>query len=101
MDFFRGKGLIAERLRLAGVNDEGDLWFHIRKKFFVVEAKNTKAFSPSTWMQEAVKERNNWLKNRKSHTDATPIVIAKRRNHGIEKAFVIIELEEFVRMLDE
>jgi Holliday junction resolvase len=100
VEYFRDQGLVAERLRLSGTNDEGDLWFFKNKKFIIVEAKNTKGFLPGQWMKEAVLEAQNWLKKRKSSGPAIPIVIAKRRQHNVGKAFVIIELDTFMEVME-
>lgn len=100
VDYFRDRDLVAERLRLTGSADEGDLWFFKDKKFFVVEAKNTKGFLPGQWIKEAVVEAENWLKKRKSKGPAIPIVIAKRRQHGVGKAYVILELDTFMEVIE-
>lgn len=100
VDYFRGLDLVAERLRLSGTNDEGDLWFVKDNKFYIVEAKNTKGFNPGVWIKEAVVEAQNWLTKRKSTKPVIPIVIAKRRQHGVGKAYVIMELDTFMEVLD-
>jgi hypothetical protein len=50
-------------------------------------------------MKEAVLEAQNWIKKRKSSGPAIPIVIAKRRQHGVGKAFVILELDTFMEVI--
>ena len=101
VEYFRSKELISERLRLSGTYDEGDLWFLSNKKYFVVEAKNEKGFKPGPWMQEAVLERDNWKKRRKHKDKVIPLVIAKRRQSNVSKAFVIIQLDEFMELINE
>jgi hypothetical protein len=101
IDYFRSKELISERLRLSGNYDEGDLWFLNRQVYFVVEAKNEKGFKPGPWTQEAVLERDNWKKRRKNNGRVIPLVIAKRRQSNVSKAFVIIQLDEFMELINE
>ena len=101
VEYFRSLDLLAERLRLSGSYDEGDLWFFANRKYFIVEAKNEKGFKPGPWMQEAVLERDNWMKRRKKSGRAIPLVIAKRRQSNVSKAFVIIQLDEFMELANE
>jgi hypothetical protein len=101
VEYFRSKELIAERLRLSGTYDEGDLWFLSKQIYFVVEAKNEKGFKPGPWIQEAVLERDNWKKRRKNFGRVIPLVIAKRRQSNVSKAFVIIQLDEFMELVNE
>lgn len=93
--------LLSERLRLSGSSDEGDLWFYADQRYFVVEAKNEKGFKPGPWMQEAVLERDNWMKRRNKSGRAIPLVIAKRRQSNVSKAFVIIQLDELMELINE
>jgi hypothetical protein len=101
VEYFRSKELISERLRLSGTYDEGDLWFLSKQIYFVVEAKNEKGFKPGPWMQEAVLERDNWKKRRKNFGRVIPLVIAKRRQSNVSKAFVIIQLDEFMELIND
>ena len=64
LKFFRSKGLLAERLRLSGKHDEGDLVVVIAGKTHIIEAKNRKAISLPTFWQEAVVESKNYAKAR-------------------------------------
>ena len=41
MKWFRGLGVLAERLRLAGKDDEGDLVCVVSGKTYILELKNT------------------------------------------------------------
>ncbi len=65
------------------------------------EAKNEKGFKPGPWTQEAVLERDNWRKRRKNNGRVIPLVIAKRRQSNVSKAFVIIQLDEFMELINE
>jgi len=64
MKWFRSLGILAERLRLAGKDDEGDI--------VVVIARGIGEVPPA-------------------------YVIVKRRNAGIEKAWVIQDLEQWIK----
>ena len=97
LDYFREHHLVAERLRLTGRNDEGDLMVFLNAKtVLVVEAKNEQSFKPGTWINEANIEAANWATSRKSTLDVVPVVIAKRRQHSAGKAYVIMELDTFM-----
>lgn len=97
LDYFRDQHLVAERLRLTGRHDEGDLMVFLdAKTVLVVEAKNEQSFKPGTWINEANIEAANWATSRKSTLDVVPIVVAKRRRHGTGKAYVIMELDTFM-----
>ncbi len=51
--------------------------------------------------EEAVLERDNWKKRRKNSGKVVPLVIAKRRQSNVSKAFVIIQLDEFMELINE
>ena len=99
LDYFRDLGLVAERMRLTGKNDEGDLMVYLNaKKVLIVEAKNEQSFKPGPWINEANIESANWAIARKATVDVVPVVVAKRRQNGTGKAYVIMELDTFMEL---
>jgi Holliday junction resolvase len=102
LDYFRSHQLVAERLRLAGKHDEGDVMVYIDgKTVLIVEAKNEQSFKPGPWINEANIEAANWAVARKATVEVVPIVVAKRRNHGTGKAYVIMELDTFMERVNK
>lgn len=97
MKWFRSLGVLAERLRLAGKDDEGDIVVIIAGKTYVLELKNTVKLSlPEFWRQAQV-EALNYAKARGIGEVPPAYVIVKRRNAGIEKAWVIQDLEQWIK----
>lgn len=103
LKFFRGRKWKAERLRLAGVNDEGDLAVIAPNGMvIIVEAKATKSLTPAEFVKEAELEADNWAKARGYDAgSAVPIVAFKRRQHSVAKAYVIISLDKFMEIFEE
>lgn len=97
--WFRRIGLKAERLRLTGKNDEGDLALTDDDGFvYVVEAKAEKSMDLSGYVNEARVEAANYEKARGLPAGSVmPIAIVKRRNQPIERAYVVTELGEFFK----
>ena len=97
MKWFRSLGILAERLRLAGKDDEGDIVVIIAGKTYVLELKNTVKLSlPEFWRQAQV-EALNYAKARGIGEVPPAYVIVKRRNAGIEKSWVIQDLEQWIK----
>jgi Holliday junction resolvase len=97
MKWFRGLGVFAERLRLAGKDDEGDLVCVVSAKTYILELKNTARLSlPEFWRQAQV-EALNYAKARGLGEVPPAYVVVKRRNAGIEKAWVIQDLEQWLK----
>lgn len=92
----RSVGEDAERLRLTGAEDEGDLV--VREDgglFTVIETKNAR-FEPGPFLDEAERERLNFAK----HRDIDParvesLVIVKRRGKNWRHAFVLTTVENY------
>lgn len=97
LTYFRQRGLLAERLPKTGVKDEGDLWVHggNMDRYCVVEAKNAARITLSEWVEEAKLEAAHFAAAR-GLTFANPIVVIKRRNHGVERAYVVQELDDWL-----
>ena len=79
----------AERRALAGSNDRGDV---TGIPGVVIEAKNTKVIALAEWMDETVVETLN-------ARASLGFCIFPRRNHTTGRAYVLMELDQFIEML--
>ena len=89
-------GVKAEKLTQAGKNDEGDMVVEIAGKTYVLELKDCKTISLPQFWREAEAEAINYAKARGLEVVPPAYIVAKRRNSGIEKAWVICPLENWV-----
>lgn len=95
MKWFRKMGILAERLRLSGSEDEGDLVVIVAGKTYIFELKNTKKLNLKEFWDEAQTEATNYAKHRNSNKPLS-YVLYKRRNAGIEQAWVIQDLTQWL-----
>lgn len=105
LDYLRDRGYDAERLRLTGKEDEGDLLIRrdvpgLAVSRFVLEAKNVKRMSLAGWVQEAEVEAANYADHRGLHSaDVHWAVVHKKHGKGVAKSYVTLPLDEFLRLL--
>lgn len=97
MKYLRKLGHFAERLAKAGASDEGDLVTIIAGQTYILECKNRKKIDLPTFWDEAQKEAKNYAKARGQVVAPLAFVIVKRRNHGVEKAWVIQDLDQWLQ----
>lgn len=96
MKWLRSVGAIADRLRLAGKDDEGDLVCVIAGQTYILELKNTARLNlPEFWRQAEV-EALNYAKARGIGEVPLHYVVVKRRNAGIDKAWVVQDLTQWL-----
>ena len=97
MKWLRSMGAVADRLRLAGKDDEGDLVCVIAGQSYILELKNTARLDlPEFWRQAEV-EALNYAKARGIGEVPLHYVVVKRRNSGIDKSWVIQSLEQWTK----
>lgn len=96
LKWLRDKGLLAERLRLAGKADEGDIVCFVAGQPYVLELKATARLDLPAYWREAITEAENYAKARNLPATPPSYVIVKRRGKGIEDAWVIQTLEKWV-----
>lgn len=96
-DFFRSLKLYIERLTKAGKNDEGDLVTIIAGKTYIFECKNVKKMDLPKFWDEAQIEAKNYAKARELEEVPLSYVIIKRRNHSVGKAWVVQDLNQWIR----
>ena len=97
MKWFRSIGAIAERLRLAGKDDEGDLVCVIAGKTYILELKNTARLNLPEFWRQAQLEALNYAKARGLGEVPLHYVVVKRRNAGIDKAWVVQDLTQWMK----
>lgn len=100
MKWLRSKGLLAERLRLAGKDDEGDIVCIVAGNPYVFELKATAKMQLPEFWREATIEAKNYAKARGLEKVPPAYVIVKRRNGGIDDAWVIQTLDQWVRVVN-
>jgi hypothetical protein len=96
MRWLRSAGAFCEKLALAGKADEGDLVAIIGGKQYILELKNRKTISLPEFWREAEVEAENYAKARGLAEVPLHYVILKRRSAGIEKAWVIQDLQQWL-----
>jgi Holliday junction resolvase len=97
MRYLREQEAVAERLTKAGAKDEGDLYVFLQGKTYVLELKNRKKLDLPAFWDEAQVEARNYAKARSLPVVPPAFVVVKRRQHGIEKSWVIQDLDQWVR----
>ena len=96
MKKLRELGAKVERLTKAGKNDEGDLCVVIAGKTYILELKDWAKWNLPQFWREATLEAANYAKARGLEQTPPCYVVVKRRNSGIEKAWVIQDLESWL-----
>lgn len=96
LKWLRDKGLMAERLRLAGKADEGDIVCFVAGQPYIFELKATVRLDLPQFWREATVEAANYAKARGLKEIPPAYVIVKRRQAGIDQAWVIQTLEQWV-----
>ena len=92
-DYFQDLGLDCTRLAQNGSIDIGDLALRVHLKHYVIECKAEKSIDLAGWVTEAAIEADNYATlNRLDRSLVVPVVVAKRRMAGIDRAYVIQEL---------
>lgn len=103
--WFRDRGYQAERLRLAGTRDEGDLRVDVEDGIVVVEAKAPGAGNSidlAGWIREAHLEAANFARARGVTGDiVTPVVVIKARGKSLAEAYVVQRLGDVYPDVEE
>jgi Holliday junction resolvase len=93
--WFRDKKFKAERLRLAGKDDEGDVVVVVADQVYLFECKNTASLKLDEFWRQIELEASNYAKARQTKIPLH-YVLWKRRRKGINKTWVIQELEQWL-----
>lgn len=99
--YIRSKGISCERLRLSGPKDEGDIGITDPDVPWpiVLEAKASKAGQPirlSEWVKESIVEAENYRNARLLDERPLPAVVIKAPGKPVGRAYVVMELDEFL-----
>jgi Holliday junction resolvase len=97
MKWLRGAGVMAERLTKAGAKDEGDMVVIISGETYILELKNRKQLNFPEFWREAQVEALNYAKARGLGEVPLSYVVVKRRNASIEDAWVIQNLNQWLK----
>ena len=97
LKWFRKMGVLAERLTKAGSKDEGDMVCIVAGVTYILELKNRQTLSLPQFWREAEVEALNYSKARGLGEVPLHYVVVKRRNAGIEQAWVIESLEQWLK----
>jgi Holliday junction resolvase len=95
--FLRSVGFTSERLTKAGAKDEGDIVVYVGNEPIVLELKATKSLALPQFWREATIEAEHFAKARGLKEVPLKYVIVKRRQAGIDKAWVIEDLEQWTK----
>lgn len=88
--------LSAERLRLTGRDDEGDVAVVDDDLVYVIEAKNVKQINLTDFVRQARVEAANYARKRGlDPARVMPLAVVKQRGKGIGEAFVVTTLSDF------
>ena len=97
VEYLRQLGYGVERLRLNGVEDEGDLVIDMGDYHIIVEAKDVASPDLSGPVSESQAEADNYCKHRGiDRRSVEGIVVKKRRNRPIGQSYVITTLDEYL-----
>jgi len=97
LKFLRGRGVNAERLRLAGKDDEGDIVCMVAGQPYIFELKATAKMELPQFWREATLEAANYAKARGLAEVPPAYVIVKRRQAGLDQAWVVQDLNQWLK----
>jgi hypothetical protein len=95
--WLRSKDVLAERLTRAGAKDEGDIVAFLDGTANILELKATKKLDLPQFWREAEVEAENYAKARGLKEVPNKFVIVKRRQAGINKAWVVEDFEQWIK----
>lgn len=93
--WFRKLGFMAERLRLAGKDDEGDVVVVVAGETYLFECKNTARLELDEFWNQIEVEAKNYAKVRNTKVPFH-YVLWKRKRKGINQTWVIQSLDQWL-----
>lgn len=99
LGYLRQRFVTAERSALVGAKDEGDLWLTHDGIPYVLELKAEKRIDLASYVQEAELEAAHWHAARPHMPKPHWAAVVKRRNHGAGKAYVVMTVDEWIRLV--
>lgn len=97
LKYLRSRKVDAEKLTQAGSNDEGDMRVVVAGKTYIFELKAVKKIDLPQFWREAELEAENYAKARGLEVVPPAYAVVKRRNAGIEKSWVVMSLEAWLK----
>lgn len=98
---FRSLGVEADRLRLSGTTDEGDVLVRLNDgRRIVIEAKSGQNWRPKEWLREAEQEAINYAAHRKMAAVPPSAVVMKKHNHSTDQSYILMPLSSFWGLLN-
>lgn len=92
-----GRRWVSHRNPPAGTVDVGDVELVTERLHVVIEAKAEKRIDLASYMKELAVEKANYEK-REGH-EAHGVVVVKRRNHPVERAYAVMEYRDFLQLI--
>lgn len=100
--YLRNEGYDAERLHLAGKDDEGDIILKLGGLPYIIEAKNEKRIDLAGYVTEAAREAANYGSKRGLGLPGVNyIALVKRRQAGTGEAYAVTPLHEWLRHVEQ
>ena len=94
--FREGWKVEADRLRLSGSTDEGDIVLRLPgDRKLIVEAKSGVNIRPKEWHREA----ENYAKHRPGSDVPPTMVVMKKHNFSINQAYALISLKDLQELV--
>jgi hypothetical protein len=96
-EYIRDQGLSVDHLRLAGTDDQGDLY--VRESDSVLELKAEKRINLSGYLKEANNEADNYAEAHRRGADRPAFyAVVKARGKSVGQAYVVTTLDEWIRL---
>jgi len=90
-EHFLDHSIAVRRNPMNGAQDIGDLSVEINGVHYVIEAKATKAIDLPGFLKQAEVEARHYASLNRLE-EARPLVVVKRRSHGVDRGYVVQEL---------
>lgn len=92
----RSYGEDVERTAQTGKDDESDQFVRDGKFYILIEAKNHARIDLADFMDQALRQRDNFCKARSlDPNDVMPVVAIKRRGKSWDQAYIVTIVKEY------
>lgn len=97
LQYLRDNNFDVELLRTTGAEDEGDLVVKVGQPL-IIQAKAEKGYNLA-YLKDAHEQAGHYAKHRGLDYVPDAVLVLKRRNHPISRAYVVQEFEQWVEGL--
>ena len=105
LQYLRDEGQVAERLRLTGKEDEGDLSLFSDDTLYVCQLKANRAANTSASLgarlRDAETQAEAYRRHRGLSVRPVPILVIKNPRKPISSAFVVMRMDDFIGVKEE